>query len=211
MSRTIEPLHDVEAAPSLPDRSDLEKVYSEPLSQDKLDAIAKSPLILEQTKEPDIAATPPTHLKSLDVFRINLLILIPYSLTYLCVSYLFDLDSTSVEARISSALLSFVAVLPWLASLRMLRKLFYDYHISIGIFSILYAAFLLPVIDISISLHTTLAFDSLILIATALLSWIFTATIRTAVEKYRHTSSVTAFASPATIILLVIVAAVVIN
>ena len=116
MSRTIEPLHDVEAAPSLPDRSDLEKVYSEPLSQDKLDAVIKSPLILEQTKEPDIIATPSTHLKPLDVLRINLLILIPYSLTYLCVSYLFDLDSTSVEARISSALLSFVAVLPWLAT-----------------------------------------------------------------------------------------------
>jgi len=210
MSRTIEPLHDVEAAPSLPDRSDLEKVYSEPLSQKKLDAVTKSPLILEQVTKAEADALP-THLKPLDVLRINLLVLIPYSLTYLCVSYLFDLDSTSVEARISSALLSFVAVLPWLVSMRILIKLFYDYHISIGVFGILYAAFLLPIIDISIALHTTLALDSLILIATALLSWIFTATIRTAVEKYRLTPSITAFKSPAAVIFLVIVAAAIIN
>jgi hypothetical protein len=170
--RNINPLDEKLIPPEqIKDRSNLTKLYEH---RDRSDNIRiagsdrRSKSIDEGRKK----------MKFLDMVIINLLMTIPYILSFLSITALLSLDApsdigTAFQHRIYTTLLTLSALLPWFFSIRILREYLWNYQMNFSTLLFIYSIFILPSLYISINLRNGGLADYIILPATFILGQIY--------------------------------------
>jgi|GEM_PF-4150707 len=170
MVRNITPFNDTPPTSEIiPDRSNLAQLYERPKQGDKSEM------------HPNMNATKSAYINELsfqDTVIINLLIVVPYILSFLSIAAIYSLGpvtdpSSALQSRINMALLTIPALFPWLFTLRILRNKLANYHVRlVGLLSI-YLLFILPILNITIKLRERDIPDFVTLVSTFILSQIF--------------------------------------
>lgn len=172
MARNITPLDENFQAPeAIPDRSGLVELYKS----------SKKEVRLEDDTSTDVRSIEPTagrKVSFLGTVMINLLIVGPYVSSFLSIAAIYSIGSPTgiedaLENRISTMALTVPALLPWVFAIRILRDHLSDYRIGAFGLLTLYLFFILPVIDISLTLRENGVLDWVILLVTVIFSQLF--------------------------------------
>lgn len=113
-----------------------------------------------------------------DMIVMNLLIAIPYIISFLSIAAIYSLGAvpdvaTAFQNRVYTILLTLPALLPWFFSIKILRSYLWNYQVSLPFMLFIYSLFILPILRVSISLRNDGTPDYIILIATFALSQIY--------------------------------------
>ncbi len=175
--RTIEPLDKTFTPPEVvSDRSDVvKKVYESPL------------------KSVDIAGLPPEKILELtldtrrklhykDTLLINLLVVVPYILSFVAITAIFALPAGTDMATVASnrmvmILWTIPALFPWVFALFKLRSELWNTNLGFSAFLLIYSLLILPVLDVSITLQERGVPSFIFLSVTFVLSQIYLASI----------------------------------
>jgi hypothetical protein len=178
MTKNLEPLDkDLVPPKPTPNRSDLSGVYHHPSTHSSRKASLRQPAMTEARR-----------LSFVDTILINLTIMVPYVLSFLSIAAIYSFGSaanvnSSFENRFLVILLAIPALVPWFYSLRLLYRTLWGQRLSLTILIVIYLAFLLPVIDISVSMRNNDVSDVIVLSATFLMSqlhiWLIALYMRT--------------------------------